>query len=332
MNDNLKLQGKRILTTLMAAACVFGCEPKNQEFDTAAAPSLNTPVQVQAIPIPSDSSLEDTLTVLASTIGERNLARYEKLEQTRDYISRRMEKAGYSLELNSFKGKLVDKEVHNLIFTKPGNEEILVVGAHYDSAPGTPGANDNGSGVAVLLHLAEQLKDTKTKKTIRFVFFVNEEPPYFMSSDMGSRVYAKLCAQQEDKIVGMLSLETMGYYSDEPGSQHFPPGINGYPDTGSFLAFVTEPKSQSFLQECLENFHGFPHESLVAPGGLEGVSWSDHASFWAYNYPAIMVTDTAPFRYPHYHRDSDTPDKINIEKLNLVAESLQDMLSKLASK
>lgn len=320
----------KFLIAVSVSLLLAGCTPTAQSVQAQPTSTSTPAVEVKEIALADKPSLESTVKILAGDIGERNLARYEKLEQTRSYITRRMEKAGYEVELNSYRGKLDDREVHNLVLSKPGNDEILIVGAHYDSASITPGANDNGSGVAVLLELAERLKDVPLKRTIRFVFFVNEEPPYFMTSDMGSRVYAKLCAERKDKIVGMWSLETMGYYSDEPGSQHFPPGIEGYPDTGNFLAFVTEPNSEQFLLECLDNFEGLPVESLVAPGGLEGVSWSDHASFWDYGYPAIMVTDTALFRYPHYHRTSDTPDKLDYKRLDLAAQGLEQMIRVLA--
>lgn len=314
---------KKCISTLFLALGLTGCTAQNIPQSAAAEPNL--------IALEAQATLQSTVEILAGTIGERNVARYEQLEQTRSYITRRLEKAGYEVELHEYTGKLVEKPVYNLIASKVGNEEIVVLGAHYDTASITPGANDNGSGVAVLLQLAERLKNHPTERTLRFVFFVNEEPPYFMTSDMGSKVYAKLCAERKDKIVGMLSLETMGYYSDEAGSQHFPPGIEGYPDEGNFLAFVTEPKSKDLLKVCMENFEGLPAESLVADSGLEGVSWSDHASFWRYGYQAVMVTDTAPFRYPHYHRKSDTSDKLDYERLELAAQGLEQVAKKLAS-
>ena len=275
------------------------------------------------------STLRETVQVLSEDIGERNLAHYGALEKSRSYLTKSLEQMGYAVEVQSYRGNHFEETVHNLIVTLPGNQGIVVVGAHYDSAIGTPGANDNGSGVAVLLELARRLKDVKFERTVRFVFFVNEEPPHFMTSDMGSLVYAKACAERGDKVVGMISLETMGYYSDRQGSQRFPPGITGYPDTGNFLGFVAEPNSQQFLQECLDSFQGLPVESLVAAADLEGVSWSDHASFWRYGYPAIMVTDTAPFRYPHYHRPTDTVDRIDFERLRLATDGMENVVRAL---
>lgn len=311
------------LALSLLVALTFGCQPLAGE-PPSVGPSGATPLE--EIALNQKSSLRDTVTVLADKIGERNLLHYEKLEQARSYITRRLERAGYQVELQQYE---VGRPVTNIIASKPGNEEVVVVGAHYDSMSGTPGANDNGSGVAVLLQLAERFAEASPKRTLRFVFFVNEEPPYFHTDNMGSERYAKLCKDRGDKIVGMLSLETVGYYSDEPGSQKFPPGITGYPDRGNFVAFVAEPNSQEFLDSCLSYFHEFAVESLVAPASVEGVAWSDHASFWKYGFPGVMVTDTAPFRYPHYHRATDTADKIDYGKLESLSVSLENMIAKL---
>jgi hypothetical protein len=321
---------KALLLGIVLAFFSVGCHQTKVSASTGASPS-STPAVLdstpQQIPLAAAPTLKSTVETLSETIGGRNLANYGKLEQTRSYITRRLARSGYQVDLDEFK---VGKPVYNLVFTKPGNEEILVVGAHYDTAPITPGANDNGSGVAVLLELAERLQDVPLKRTVRFVFFVNEEPPYFMTESMGSEVYASRCAQLSEDIIGMLSLETMGYYSDEPGSQKFPPGIEGYPDTGNFLAFISEPNSQPFLEQCLDSFQGLPVESLVAPATVEGVSWSDHASFWRHGYPGVMVTDTAPFRYPHYHRKSDTADQLDYQSLGRAVDGLEMVIRAVA--
>lgn len=322
---------KKTSTLALLALLTWGClahseeAPSGQEIASPASDAALAPIELAPTP-----TIKRTVEVLASEIGERNVPHYPQLEQARNYLSRRLEAAGYEVELNTFEESSSGKAVHNLIAGKAGSEEIIVVGAHYDSTTLTPGANDNGSGVAVLLHLAEKLKEVKTERTVRFVLFVNEEPPYFMTKDMGSQVYAKMRADRGDKIVGMLSLETMGFYSDEAGSQHFPPGLSGYPDRGNFLAFVAEPNSEQFLLECLDSFEGLAVESLVGPATLEGVSWSDHASFWRHGYPGVMVTDTAPFRYPHYHRTTDTPDKIDYAKLKRAAEGLESVITAVA--
>ncbi len=290
----------------------------------------------QANTVPSESAtpqekagIKQTVETLAGKIGERNPGRYAQLEQARAYITNRMKAAGYQPELQTFTGKLVKKDVHNLIFEKQGSEEIVVIGAHYDSVSLTPGADDNASGVAVLLHLAEQLQQEQFQRTVRFVFFTNEEPPYFLSDDMGSEVYAKRCKEKDENIVAMLSLETMGFYSDEPGSQRFPEGLTGYPDRGNFLAFVANPESKDLVDLCLEHFRGVPKESLITGESVGRLS--DQASFWKYGYPGVMITDTAFFRNPHYHRQSDTPETLDYERLEKAAVGMEEVVKRLAT-
>ena len=294
---------------------------------TACQPADTIP-QESATP-PKKIGVKQTVETLAGKIGERNPGRYAQLEQARAYITNRMKAAGYQPELQTFTGKLVKKDVHNLIFEKPGSKEIVVIGAHYDSVSLTPGADDNASGVAVLLHLAEQLQKEQFQRTVRFVFFTNEEPPYFLSDDMGSEVYARRCKERKENVVAMLSLETMGFYSDEPGSQHFPEGLTGYPDTGNFLAFVGNPESKELVKLCLERFHGVAKESLITGESVGRLS--DQASFWKYGYPGVMITDTAFFRNPNYHRKSDTPDTLDYERPEKAALGLEEVVKALGA-
>ncbi len=215
-----------------------------------------------------------------------------------------------------------------------GAGEVVIIGAHYDSVLGAVGANDNGSGVAAVLELARLFRDARPARTVRFVAFVNEEPPFYRSEQMGSRIYARRSRERRDNIVAMLSLETIGYYSNEPGSQRYPfPLRFFYPSTGNFLAFVANLGSRGLLHEALESFRRnaqFPSEGVAAPAFIPGVDWSDHWSFWQESYPALMVTDTAPYRYPHYHTLQDTPDKVDYERLARVVSGLHGMLSDLA--
>ncbi len=209
-----------------------------------------------------------------------------------------------------------------------------MIGAHYDSVAGAVGANDNGSGVAATLELARLMKDAKPSRTVRFVAFVNEEPPFYRSDQMGSGVYARRSRERKDNIVAMLSLETIGYYSDEPGSQRYPFPLNFfYPSTGNFIAFVSNLGSRPLLHASIAAFRrhaGFPSDGVAAPAFIPGIDWSDHRSFWQEGYPALMVTDTAPYRYPHYHTPQDTPDKVDYERLARVITGLHGMLRELA--
>jgi len=227
--------------------------------------------------------------------------------------------------------------VRNIEVEVPGGagaDEVIIVGAHYDSVLGAVGANDNGSGVAAVLELARLFRDARPARTVRFVAFVNEEPPFYRSEQMGSRVYARRSRERRDHIVAMLSLETIGYYSDEPGSQLYPfPLRFFYPSTGNFLALVANLGSRGLLHEALASFRRnaqFPSEGVAAPAFIPGVDWSDHWSFWQESYPALMVTDTALYRYPHYHTLQDTPDKLDYERLARVVMGLHGTLRDLA--
>ena len=200
-------------------------------------------------------------------------------------------------------------------FAGTDSAEILVVGAHYDTVSNCPGANDNGPGSRRCSSWPGVSADGRHARTIRFVAFVNEEPPFFQTAQMGSLVYAQAAKARGDRVIGMLSLETMGYYSDVPGSQHYPPPLDAvHPDTGNFIGFVSNLKSEPLLRSAEAAFRtgtGFPVEVAAAAEDLPGIGWSDHWSFWQAGYPALMVTDTAPFRYPWYHHPEDTPDKIS---------------------
>jgi Zn-dependent M28 family amino/carboxypeptidase len=214
--------------------------------------------------------------------------------------------------------------------------EVVVVGAHYDTAAGGPGAADNASGVAALLAIARSLTASKLApaRTLRFVAFVNEEPPYFWNPEMGSLVYAKACKARGDDVVAMLSLETLGYFRDDAGSQKYPPIVSWfYPDRGDFIAFVGNLGSRSVVREAIATFRGavrFPSEGAALPSFVTGVGWSDQWSFWQVGYPGVMVTDTAPFRNPHYHQMSDTPDTLDYDRLSRVTEGLVAVVKKLA--
>lgn len=200
---------------------------------------------------------------------------------------------------------------------------------------GCPGANDNGTGVAAVLELARRFAAAPRAKTIRFVAFVNEEPPFFQTDVMGSLVYATAAKARGDRIDAMLSLETIGYYSDDKGSQTYPAPLNlMFPDTGNFIGFVSNLGSVRLLRAAHRAFRArtpFPIQSAPAPESLPGIGWSDQWAFWRAGFPAIMVTDTAPYRYPWYHTPGDTPDKIDFEKLATVVDGLEHVVHALAS-
>ena len=273
---------------------------------------------------------------LAGTIGERNVWRLSALETTVQYLTRELEAVGYEVgaqEYNVSSATVMNLDAELLGATRP--REIVLIGAHYDTVRGCPGANDNGTGVAALLELARLLSEVEHQRTIRFVAFVNEEPPFCFTNKMGSRRYARRCREEREHIVAMLSLETIGCYSDNDGSQAYPfPFGLFYPKTGNFIAFVGNLSSGGLVRRCIGAFRRstkFPSEGTAAPGYLPGIFWSDHWSFWRERYRALMVTDTAPFRYPHYHTAEDTPDKIDYERTARVVLGLRAVITDLAS-
>lgn len=274
--------------------------------------------------------------MLAGTIGERNVWRYESLQRAADYIHGELEACGYRPERQTYDVSRLP--VSNIEAMLPGSSrpaESIVVGAHYDSVTGCPGANDNATGVAALLELAARFARRPHARTLRFVAFVNEEPPFFQTARMGSVVYASAARQRGDRIDAMLCLETIGYYTDAKGSQRYPaPGALMYPDIGNFIGFVGNLRSARLLFRARRAFKErtpFPLQAASVPAAIPSAGWSDHWAFWEAGYAALMVTDTAPFRYPWYHTADDTPDKISPGKLATVVDGLEHVIAVLAN-
>ncbi len=273
---------------------------------------------------------------LAGEIGERNWWTPERYHQAADFIAAELRAAGAKVRRQEFMvDGLVCYNVEGEVAGASKPEEIVVVGAHYDSLSGTAGANDNGSGVAALLALARMQAGEPAVRTVRFVAFANEEPPFFQTDKMGSWAYAKECRRRGERVTAMLSLETIGYYTDEPKSQQYPFPLNlVYPDTGNFIGFVGNVASRALVRRAVATFRRraqFPSEGGAVPGYVSGVGWSDHWAFWQEGYPAIMVTDTAPFRYPYYHTNEDTPDKLTYDRFARVVEGLRWVVKDLAN-
>jgi Zn-dependent M28 family amino/carboxypeptidase len=269
---------------------------------------------------------------LAGTIGERSLWRPEALARAAAYVGRRLAAHG-TVEEQAF--EVDGRRVANVELTLPGRGTgSVVVGAHYDTVLGSPGANDNGSGVAALLELAGALAAAPRARTLRLVAFVNEEPPFFQTEAMGSLRYARRCRERGEGVEAMLSLESIGCYRDAPGSQSYPAGLGLlYPDRGDFVAFVSNLGSARLLRRAVRAFRGavdLPCQAAALPAAIPGVGWSDQWAFWEHGYPALMVTDTAPFRDPWYHTAGDTEEKLDYERLGRVVEGLAAAISELA--
>lgn len=278
------------------------------------------------------AELERDVVALATGIGVRNTAVPAGLHAAREFVRLEFARAGYDVREETWLERGV--ECANVIAERRGSAELVLVGAHYDSAPNCPAANDNGSGVAALLALARRFASRDTARALRFVAFANEEPPYFGTTDMGSAHCALNCRERGDNVVAMLSLETLGCYSDAPDSQSYPtPGLDWlYPSTANFIAFVGDANSAELVREVVGVFRkstAFPSVGAALPSEIQGVDWSDHRSFWAQGYRALMVTDTAPFRYAHYHAPTDTPDKLDYERMARVVGGLERVLEHL---
>jgi len=273
---------------------------------------------------------------LAGQIGERNLFRHDRLVMAADYIRTTLAGAGYEVRRQPYEvGGKICENIEAEMRGREKPDDIVVIGAHYDSVQGSPGANDNASGVAATLALARAFADTTPARTLRFVLFANEEPPFFQTEHMGSRVYAKRSRERGENIALMLSLETIGYYSDEPGSQHllFPLSLI-YPSTGNFIAFVSNVENGFLVRQLVGSFRQqaqFPSEGGALWGLIPGVGWSDHWAFWEEGFPAVMVTDTAPFRYPAYHSSADRPELVQYERMARVVSGLQAVIAEMAN-
>ncbi len=280
--------------------------------------------------------LEGHVKKLATEIGERNIRFLPRLEAARAYIGEQLRRYGYEVKNQEY--EVGGVKVSNVHVEKPGGEEageIVVVGAHYDAVEGSYGADDNASGTAALLEIARSLGKERLRRTIQFVAFVNEEPPYFKTADMGSLRYARYLKNKNADVVAMYSLECIGYYRDEPGSQRYPfPFSHFYPNTGNFIAFVGNVSSRELVTGSVEVFRRttrFPSEGVSVPSWIPGIDLSDHRSFWEQGYPGLMVTDTAMFRNPHYHLYSDVPGNVQFDRLAAVTMGLVKVIRAVAN-
>jgi hypothetical protein len=271
--------------------------------------------------------LQEHVRILAEEIGERNYWQPEGMQAAADYIDRTLRAAGHEPIRHPVPTR--EQEFHNIEVRLPSDglsSQIFVIGAHYDTVRGSPGADDNASGVAVLLELARLLRGAELDQPLHLVAFANEEAPFFGTAAMGSLQYAHTARERGDDIVGMISLEMLGYYSDEPGSQSYPPLLGHfYPDRGNFVAFVGNLRARQLVLQAIAAFRehaDVPSEGLAAPDLMRDVLRSDHWAFQQMGYPAIMLTDTANFRNPYYHGPGDTADRLDYETMARLTVSL----------
>lgn len=217
----------------------------------------------------------------------------------------------------------------------PATGERVVVGAHYDSFEPRPGADDNASGVAVLLELARLFQDHPPPKTVELVFWSLEEPPHFRTEDMGSFVHAKSLAEAKVAVAGVLSIESVGFFRDEEGSQKFPvPGLSAlYSTKANYLAVVGNLGQIGITRKvkaAMRTSNTIPIFSINAPAAVPGIDFSDHLNYWKFGFPAVMVTDTAFNRNPNYHTDTDTLETLDFARMVEVTEAVFEAAWQLA--
>jgi len=288
----------------------------------------NSPVSVAVSPERLRASVE----TLSNRFRTRWITHLETLDATASWIEDRMREAG--LEVSDQQFEIMEGTVRNVVGVlraKDPDAPHLVVGAHYDAYGELPGADDNASGIAGLLELARTVSAQPLRHTIHFVAFVNEEPPFFGSDEMGSYRYAQMLAEEDVEVDLMVSLEMIGCFSDEPGSQKFPmPALHMlYPDRGNFIAVIgdlTAGGAIKRVKRAMLETGAIPVYSFRAPTWVPGVDWSDHTSFRRLGFPAVMVTDTAFLRNPRYHTRHDTADTLDYERMADVVRALHGVL------
>lgn len=278
---------------------------------------------------------------LSGPLLGRNQFHVPQLRKCEEFLTSELKAAGLSVSRHTYQSHGVEvANFHAEVRGATRPDEIVVFGAHYDcvelkNGP-CPAANDNGSGVATVLALTRRLANAKPARTIRFVLWANEEPPFFYTKHMGSLVDADRSHALGENIVAMMTPETLGHYSDERNTQNYPipgAGLAGLPSTGNFVAFVGMDNAGPLVKQCVGLFRSaakFPCVGAGLPGMIPLIGASDHWSYWRHRVPALMITDTAPFRYQWYHTPEDTPDKMDFERFARVVEGVEAVLRGVA--
>jgi len=272
-------------------------------------------------------------------LGPRNSENdtsYKQLRQCEEWVRQKWESQGYIVKKQTF--SFDGKEYSNLEIEFKGRiapSEIIIVSAQYDTLPDSSGANNNGSGMAILFQLSQLLKKHTPDRTLRLLNFVNEEDPFFGTEKMGSFQYAKRSHQLRENIKVMLSMDALGIYKEEPDSQKLPfPFSVFYPNRGNFLAFIGNLHSRKYVIEATRGFKkgsSFQIQAGVAPEWAKGAAWSDHSSFWKFGYPGIMVTDTGGFRSAYHTTKEDTMEKLNFEAMSRIVIGMYTCVVHLTS-
>ncbi|QKT05069.1 M28 family peptidase [Ectothiorhodospiraceae bacterium 2226] len=278
--------------------------------------------------------LERHVRMLAEEFVPRNYAHPENLDRVAAYIGEQFAAAGAAVSEQVY---TADGRTYRNVIARfgPATEERLVVGAHYDTDGEQPGADDNASGVAGLLELARLLQGEALPLRVELVGYTLEEMPYAGTPYMGSAVHARALREAGVPVRLMISLEMLGYFRDEPGSQRYPSPLLRlfYPDRGDFIAVVGRFLRDWQVRPVKRAMRGatpLPVYSINAPADLPGIAWSDHGSFWAEGYDALMITDTAFYRNPHYHTVHDLPHTLDYRRMAYAVQATHAALLAIA--
>jgi len=321
------------LAVLIAAAAAFTWELwRPQPGESFSGPTPAATVIEKSLA----ERLHDDVTTLSVRFGERSMQRIDGLNASADWIAEQLEAAGLTVSRQRL--KVSGDVVENLSVTLAGTEwpdELVVVGAHYDTAAGSPGANANGSGVAATLALAKTLSTADHARSVAFVFFACSVEPFMQTETMGSLIWARAAEAAGQEVVGMLSLDSLGYYTDEPATQHFPREIASfYPKVGNFVSVVGNFPSAGLANRVIGLFRdvaSVPSEMGVGMPSWDGVGWSDHWSFWQCGWPAVIVSDTGPYRDPAYQRWNDKAQRLDYETMARIVVALESVVAHLAN-
>jgi aminopeptidase-like protein len=278
-------------------------------------------------------NIKKHLIAITKTKKARNYKNVKTLNFVAAYIKKEFAKVCDSSEYQNFKvGNNIYKNVIGSLGTE--NKERIIIGAHYDVCGDSEGADDNASGVVGLLELARLLSKENLKYRIDFVGYSLEEPPFFRTAQMGSYIHAKYLVDKKVPVKGMISLETIGFFSDKRYSQKFP--IQGmekiYGNVGNFITVVQNDKNEAFsnqIDNLMKSEKLISTKSFKGNSRLPGVDFSDHLNYWKHNFEAVMITNTAFYRNKNYHTNSDKLDTLDLEKMSLVIKQLFHCIQKI---
>jgi hypothetical protein len=279
--------------------------------------------------------LRKHVVAFSETYYPRSFTHAENLDRCAAYIGEAFRDAGGTVTTQEY--EVLRRTYRNVIGRfGPATGAVVVVGAHYDAFGSTPGADDNASGVAGLIELARLLGRGPPAGAVELVAYANEEPPFFTTPDMGSVRHARSLRERGAEVRLAIVLEMIGFFSDQPRSQRYPVAVLKlfYPGRGNFIGVVGRPKDRRdvrLVHELMARSSDLDVRSAAVPRSLPGVDFSDHRSYWEEGYPAVMVTDTAFYRNPHYHTEEDRADTLDYTRMAKVVIGVYEAVKGISS-